>query len=320
MVYIPTRLAATLLALPLLARGVPLVDRGEGPSSDEATTAVSDDTINANFVRPAQFARIAYCSSDAVEKWDCGEPCQALGMGDVEPLVVGGDGGRIPRFFVAHDKTTQSLVVAHQGTDASNVLSVINDAEFILKDINSTLFPKAGSGVQVHDGFAWTQERTADTVLATVKAGLVSKNVSKVAVTGHSLGAAIATMDALMLKMNLDPSVEISTVVFGLPRGGNSDYANLIDSTLGSSFTFITHKNDPVPTVPPRFIGYQHSSGEVHISQTDAASGNATVTVACPGQENSNCVDGNSLFSISIPDHIGPYFANVSMSGKNCPL
>lgn len=306
-----------LLALPILVRAAPLQDRS---SNSLSTQTVSASTISSAFVRPAQFARIAYCSSEAVEKWDCGAPCQALGLNGVTPLVVGGDGGATPRFFVSYDSKTSSIVVAHQGTDASNVLSIINDAEFLKTDINQTLFPKAGDDVQVHDGFSKAHGRTADTVLATVKAGLAKNNASKIAITGHSLGAAIATMDAVMLRQNLDPSVEISTVVFGLPRGGNQAWADLVDSELGGNFTFITHKDDPVPLVPPRFIGYQHSAGEVHIKETDDATGEASVTVACPGQENKNCIDGNSLLKTSIPDHIGPYFANVSMSGSNCPL
>ncbi|KAI0057337.1 alpha/beta-hydrolase [Artomyces pyxidatus] len=261
--------AALLMSLlPFFVDALPLVDRADNSTSTAATTAVSNSTINDNFVRPAQFSRIAYCSNEAVEKWNCGPPCQALGMDGVTPLVVGGDGGQTPRFFVAHDSKTDSIVVAHQGTDASNPLSVINDLKFILRPINSTLFPTAGVGVEVHDGFAEAQERSADLILSTVKSGLASTGVKKVAVTGHSLGAAIATMDALMLHQNLDPSIQISTTVFGLPRGGNPAYANLVDSQLGSDYTFITHRNDPVPVVPPRFLGYQHSAGEVHIVLT----------------------------------------------------
>ena len=132
-------------------------------------------------------------------------------------------------------------------------MSIVNDAEFLKTDINQTLFPKAGGSyptsrqdsdlisplllpdaddVQVHDGFSKAHGRTADTVLATVKAGLAKNNASKIAITGHSLGAAIATMDAVMLRQNLDPSVEISTVVFGLPRGGNQAWADLVDSEV----------------------------------------------------------------------------------------
>lgn len=67
---------------------VPLSDRSSGKSA--STTAVSNATIDDDFARPAQFSRIAYCSSAAVEAWNCGSPCQALGMNGVTPLIMGG--------------------------------------------------------------------------------------------------------------------------------------------------------------------------------------------------------------------------------------
>jgi len=280
--------------------------------NDAITAAVSNGTIDSDFLRPAQFSRLAYCSGGAVTAMNCGGPCDDLGVGSVQTLLTGGDGEALPRFFVAYDNTTQSIVVAHQGTNASNPLSVINDLKFDLRSLNSTLFPQTTDDVQVHDGFASAQEETASDILAAVQSGLASTGASKVTVTGHSLGAAISSLDALMLRMNLDSSVQITTTTFGTPRGGNKAFADLIDSQLGTTYTFVTHGNDPVPRVPPTELDFQHSSGEVHIVS-------ATQTIACPGQENDNCIDGNSLFDVSVADHIGPYFGNVSMSGDNCP-
>jgi len=306
-----------------LVRSAPTPFLGFGDSSNNqtstaATTAVSDATVDSDLLRPAEFSRIAYCSSAAVTSWNCGPPCDAVP--GVQVLQAGGDGGLIPRYYIAHDPSTQSVVVAHQGTDAENILSIANDVEFGLTDFNSTLFPNAPSGIQVHDGFQQTFGRTSDGILSGVQNALSSTGVNKVFVTGHSLGAAIATMDALMLKQNLPSSVQLSTTVFGLPRGGDQAYANFIDSALGNTFSFVTNQDDPVPTVPPRFLRFQHSQGEIHIQNVDAATGNATSIVSCPGEENDNCSDGNSLLDASVANHIGPYFHNISMSQSNCPL
>ncbi|TDL26635.1 alpha/beta-hydrolase [Rickenella mellea] len=278
---------------------------------DAAPTPVDAATVQ-SFARPAEFARIAYCTSQAVLSWKCGAPCDALSPG-VDVLTAGGDSADIPFYYIAHDNATQSIVVAHQGTDAKSILSIANDAQFLLDDLDAAHFPGAPAGIKVHDGFQKTFLRTADGKLNGVKAALNKTGVKKVLVTGHSLGAAIATMDALMFKLNLDPSIDITTTVFGLPRGGNPAFADFIDQKLGSSFTFLTNKNDPVPTVPPQFIGYKHSQGEVHI-QSDGS------VVACPGQENNNCSEGNSLLKVSVANHLGPYVQNVSMSHSNCPL
>lgn len=90
----------------------------------------------------------------------------------------------------------------------------------------------------MHDGFQKTFGRTSDSVLSGVQSALTSTGVNKLLVTGHSLGAAIATMDALMLRLNLPSSVQMTTTVFGLPRGGDQAYANFIDATVSSSLPF----------------------------------------------------------------------------------
>lgn len=53
-------------------------------------------------------------------------------------------------------------------------------------------------------------------------------------VKGHSLGAAVATLDAAMLRMHLPSDVEVDSVVFGLPRVGNQQFANMIGSLVRS--------------------------------------------------------------------------------------
>lgn len=86
--------------------------------------------------------------------------------------------------------------------------------------------------VKMHDGFAETQGRTADLVLSTVQSALNSTGSKKVLVTGHSLGAAVASIDAIMLRSKLDPSIELTSVVYGLPRVGNQAWADLVDSMV----------------------------------------------------------------------------------------
>ena len=88
---------------------------------------------------------------------------------------------------------------------------------------------------------------------------------------------------------------------------------------LGSSFTHVTNQNDPVPQVPPQILDFQHPSNEVHITAVDATGKVATAS-RCPGQENENCAPGNSLLDASVDNHRGPYFENISMGNKFCPL
>jgi hypothetical protein len=55
----------------------------------------------------------------------------------------------------------------------------------------------------------------------------------------------------------------------------------------------VTNENDPVPTVPPRFLGFQHPSGEVHINTNG-------LVVSCPGQENEVCYWWRFEFGVSL--------------------
>ena len=50
-------------------------------------------------------------------------------------------------------------------------------------------------------------------------------------------------------------------------------------------FSHITNQNDPVPNVPPHILDFEHPEGELHITNVDGSTGDATM-VACPGSEN----------------------------------
>ncbi|KAJ3934131.1 MAG: alpha/beta-hydrolase [Lentinula lateritia] len=315
--YFVSILLSTGLLTSKLSLAAPLFGFGSSDNS-ASTTAVSNGTVTSDFLRPALFSRVAYCSSDAVQSFQCGSPCDALGS-DIDVFQVGGNDGTIPMYFIAHDPSTNTIVVAHQGTDPNNLLSILNDAKFGLVDLNTTRFTAAdGKGIQVHDGFQQTFERTADGVLAGVQNGLSTKNATNVLVTGHSLGAAVATLDAMFLKENLDPSVQLTTSVFGLPRVGDQAWADFVDSSLGNTLSHITNQNDPVPTVPPEFLGFVHPSNEFHITGVDS-NGQATGIIACPGQDNENCSTGNDILDASVANHLGPYFDDISFGASACP-
>ena len=76
--------------LPLFASAAPLVGRSDGSVSTASPTPVSAQDITDNFVRPAHFSGLAYCSSDLINAWNCGPSCQALQMGSFTPLSAGG--------------------------------------------------------------------------------------------------------------------------------------------------------------------------------------------------------------------------------------
>ena len=87
-----------LAALATLARAAPAplfgINLGSGDESSDKPASVSQDDITSTLVRPAQFARAAYCSAASVTNWSCGDSCDVLP--NVEVLTAGGDDGAIP--------------------------------------------------------------------------------------------------------------------------------------------------------------------------------------------------------------------------------
>jgi predicted lipase len=147
-------------------------------------------------------------------------------------------------------------------------------------------------------------------ILAAVLALLEQHSASSVVVTGHSLGAALALLDAVYLPLHLPEGTGVRVVTYGMPRVGNRPFADYVDATLPGNVTHVNNKKDPVPTVPWRFMGFVHPAGEVHIQDSGA-------WVACEGQDDPSplCVVGDEpdLLHSNIFDHLGPYDHEITM-------
>jgi len=297
------------LALSSFTKAAPLFGGLFGSSEAAGATSVLSDQQVQDIVPFANFARASFCSSAVVQLWKCGEACDA--QPETQPLLAGGDDQLIPGFFVAFDPPSNSIVIAHQGTAPKNFLSVTNDVRLFLVTPDQKRFPGTQEkGVKVHDGFQATFARTADQILAVVQDGIKTKGATNVRITGHSLGAAISLLESMSLRMQLDKSITMETVLFGLPRAGNQEFADLVDS-MDIGLKHVVNGQDIVPQIPPQLFGYRHPAGELF--QT-----NGTV-VACEGQENSACSAGNNILKGTKVDHDGPY-VGVPLGNKSCPL
>ncbi|KAG8721077.1 hypothetical protein FRC11_002994, partial [Ceratobasidium sp. 423] len=250
--------AAIVFSLHALAAPTP-VDIEQ--RADSSITPINATTI-ASYSPYANFAAATYCSGTA--NWSC-RACKRV-PGFV-PYVTGGNGNNVPYWYVGWWPSGSSVVVAHEGTDPTKFLSLLTDANAFFGDLSKTLFPGVTSAVQVHSGFRDAHAASASAVLAAVKKVLAEKSSNKVTLVGHSLGGAIATLDALYLKLNLPSTTTIKAVTYGQPRVGNQEFANLIDQKI-TDFSRITNIEDVIPIVPGRFLGYHHFSGEKHIKDT----------------------------------------------------
>ncbi|CAE6394025.1 unnamed protein product [Rhizoctonia solani] len=292
------------LSLHALAAPTPV----EIDQREDSSVVVIDAATIASYTPYANFAAATYCSGTA--NWSC-KACKRV-PGFV-PYVTGGNGGSVPYWYVGWWPSGSSVVVAHEGTDPTKFLSLLTDANAFFGNLNTSLFPGVSSAVKVHSGFRDAHAESASAVLAAVKKVMAEKSSSKVTLVGHSLGGALATLDALYLKLNLPSSAVIKVVTYGQPRVGNQEFADLMDKK-NFDFSRITNIEDVIPIVPGRFLGYHHITGEKHIKYT----GNWR---ACAGQDNTSedCSIGSvpTVIQGNLIDHLGPY-EGVWISTLSC--
>lgn len=246
------------------------------------------------------YASAGYCTAAQTLAWDCGTNCQA--NSDFLPVASGGNGDSVQYWYVGYDPSLDTVIVAHQGTDPSEILPLVTDADFFLTSLDSSLFPGISSDIEVHNGFMNAQASTATEVLTAVQTTMSKYGTTTVTVVGHSLGAAISLLDSVYLPLHLPLGTSFQTITYGLPRVGNQAFANYVDANL--HLTHINNKEDPIPILPGMFLGYVHPAGEVHIEDSGE-------WAACPGQDNpsTQCIVGDvpTILQGDESDHDGPY-------------
>jgi pimeloyl-ACP methyl ester carboxylesterase len=149
------------------------------------------------------------------------------------------------------------LYLAFRGTEADNPIDWITDAQFA---------PAPGVlGTKVHSGFRDALDEIWNKVVPVVEAA-----GKPVVATGHSLGAALATLAAARLE---DAGHQVAALhTYGQPRTGLGDFRREFESRLADvSYRFINHI-DLVTRVPLLVQSYRHighrwyfdASGAVH--------------------------------------------------------
>jgi hypothetical protein len=270
------------------------------PLAERSVTALSSTTIN-SYKPYTYYAGAAYCKPANTLAWNCGANCNA--NAGFKPVASGGDGSTTQYWYVGYDSTLKTVIVGHQGTDASKLEALLTDANIDKEPLSSSLFPGLPSGIEAHQGFAESHARSASAVLAAVQKAMSTYGATSVTTVGHSLGGALALLEAVYLPLHLPSTTKFKTYLFGTPRVGNDAFATYVDSH--ASVVRITNKKDIIPIVPGRFLGFSHPSGENHIQESGGA------WVACSGRENeeSGCTisDVPNIFVGDLNDHGGPY-------------
>lgn len=151
----------------------------------------------------------------------------------------------------------------------------------------------------VHLGFFRSWTAAQEIVFPHVQSLRLTYPDYKITLVGHSLGGAVAALAGLEF-VNQGWNTTVTT--FGEPRIGNAALADYLDRRFGSgdldsnnssmpTYRRVTHRNDPVPLLPPTEWGYVPHAGEIFINKTSLPH-DIFDLVRCDGDTDPECSAG----------------------------
>jgi hypothetical protein len=170
------------------------------------------------------------------------------------------------------------------------------------------------TGCLVHKGFYEATQSVLPDVLDEISR-LQTKNpkLDDIVITGHSLGAALATIAALDLAKK---GFHVKLINFGSPRLANSNLAEYISKMLPIRLRVTNHR-DPVPHLPLFALGFDHIQGEYYEDE------NAFVH-ECMGTSDPTCssqwthMEWSRIDIPSLHDHL--QYLNQRMGSEICKI
>eukprot|EP01040_Poterioochromonas_malhamensis_P010694 gene10694-11650_t len=205
--------------------------------------------------RYVTFSGAAYCTDQTLKRntvndWSC-SACKSYPH--VTATSVHGKSNDA-NGFVGYDSDANEIIVSFSGTNPLSIQNWIDDLDFF-----QTAYPYC-SDCQVHRGFYNTYLSVDSQVKELVKNFTSQHPSASLAITGHSLGAAMAAHCAAEL---VHSGYKIKTVYsYGMPRVGNEAFEKWYVSVVPGTFRLVHHK-DPVPHLPPSNWNFHHMPYEV---------------------------------------------------------
>ncbi len=186
----------------------------------------------------AELAMIAYNDEAEAKR-------AALAIGFPEAQLIDNDGSQAYRFCNEHD-----VVLAFRGTEPTEWNDIKADANAVMAVV--------GTLGNVHSGF----NTEVDDLWPVLEDWLREKAIP-VWFSGHSLGAAMATICAYRCKASSITGDLQELHTFGSPRVGCKRY---VRHAQIKHYRWV-HNNDVVTRVPPPWMGYRHCGDEIYLDR-----------------------------------------------------
>ena len=143
--------------------------------------------------------------------------------------------------FIAADE--HKIIVSFRGTEPSKLKDVLSDAQL------GRVYGPLG---KVHSGFIQSLNSAWREIALTIRQ--FQDNNQTLWFTGHSLGAALATLGVAKM-IEFAYSVD-GLYTFGQPRVGNQKFADAMNGEMIRKYFRFVNNNDVVTRVPLRSMGY----------------------------------------------------------------
>lgn len=172
-------------------------------------------------------------------------------------------------------------IISFRGTESFTDL--VTDINFFKKA--SEIFPG-----KIHGGFLKAAEGIWPKIQE-ILAGI--ENTGKLFITGHSLGAALAQLNAYQ---SARAGYDIGGVfLFGAPLVGNSDFSNAYNLLLKAQTYLHTNNLDAVAQIPPTWLGFSRVGDPLQHFLFNKAHKISRAAASAPEEESTS--DTNALFS-----------------------
>jgi predicted lipase len=255
--------------------------------------------LNDNLIKTAlNLSQASYCV-DNKNIWDC-TTCTD------DNILYNVIENHSERVLVGYNNKYNSIFISFRGS--SNILNWIDNIQI------SKIYPYPEfQNIGVEKGFYKAYKYLDNDIYNNIINLSAKYNTINLIITGHSLGAAIATLlsfDIINSKL-YDKYNIVSLITFGSPRVGNQEFVNLFNQYDINSKR-ITHYYDVVPHVPEEFLKYVHISQEIWYNEDN------TYYTICNDRDNKEditCSDSCApIHCTSTNDHL--HYLNVSMGSS----